>query len=176
MKIIAVSDEGSVQEPLWIVTVEVFSNQAVDVKVNGTSGLIYIMQNEDGSEVYNTSTGKTYPCWPFCVEKAVDLVKFAYSSGFLSQKTAPARISAERYKQIAFQALQLLRSTVRTKYYDWKDADDWLFAEMDLEAGEVEEIYSGYFDMVYTGSCFADGESPKNYDKVHFDEKTPSEI
>ena len=82
-------------------------------------------------------------------------------------------ITPERYRQIAFQAIQLLRQTERKRKPDanWKDIDDYIFSEMDLERGEVNEIFGTdkYPNaMVYTGSCYRDGTSPKNFDETYF--------
>lgn len=76
-----------------------------------------------------------------------------------------------RAKQIAFCALQLLRKEMGKEMpnADWKDIDDVLFSELDIEMGELEEIYKPYPDvLVYAGSCFVNGQSPKDYDTVHF--------
>lgn len=82
-------------------------------------------------------------------------------------------ITPERYRQIAFQAIQLLRQTERKRKPDanWKDIDDYIFSEMDLERGEVNEIFGmdKYPNAtVYTGSCYPDGTSPKNFDETYF--------
>lgn len=80
-------------------------------------------------------------------------------------------MTAARAKQIAFCALQLLRKEMRGKSdkdTDWKDVDDRLFSELDVETGELEEIYAPYNTLVYAGSCFEDEHSPKNYDVVHY--------
>lgn len=82
-------------------------------------------------------------------------------------------ITPERYRQIAFQAIQLLRQTERKRKpdSDWKDIDDYIFSEMDLERAEVNEIFGTdkYPNaMVYTGSCYPDGTSPKNFDETYF--------
>lgn len=179
MKIIAISDEGNFLEPLWIVTVEISSDKAVDVEVNGKTGRIGIKKDIDGSEVFHPETGQTFPNWPYCADKAVDLVKYAYDKGYFVknapdlQDTTPARITAERYKQIAFQTIQMLRKVTHTRKdfngRDWKDTDDWVFSELDLEKQELIEIFSGYSDAcIYTGSCFDNGESPKDYDQKYF--------
>lgn len=58
-----------------------------------------------------------------------------------------------REKLLLFQTLQLLRKTVSKEFEDWKDADDWIFSELDFTADEVEQIYKGRGESVYTGSC-----------------------
>lgn len=80
-------------------------------------------------------------------------------------------MDANRAKQIAFCALQLLRKEMSKEMpnADWKDVDDALFSELDIEIGELEEIYKPYPDaLVYAGSCFENEQSPKDYDVVHF--------
>ena len=47
-------------------------------------------------------------------------------------------ITAARLRQMLFEALQLLRKTATDKYshpIEWKDVDDWLFSELDIEIG-----------------------------------------
>lgn len=80
-------------------------------------------------------------------------------------------LTQKRAKQIAFQAIQLLRRTSMESggFEDWKDADDWIFSEMDLEIDEVNEIFADYPNtQVYIGSCYSNGVSPKDYDKKYF--------
>ena len=80
----------------------------------------------------------------------------------------PAPMTAERAKQIAFQALQLIRIKREETGHDPNDTDDWLFSELDVERGELAEIFKPYGVLYYAGSCFPDGESPKDYDRKHF--------
>lgn len=79
-------------------------------------------------------------------------------------------MTKERLLQIAFQAIQMLRKTERKPGKDWKDIDDYIFSELDIEKGELLEIFEPYSSMVYVGSCFPDGESPKDYDAKYFKE------
>lgn len=80
-------------------------------------------------------------------------------------------LTLERTKQIAFQTIQLLRQMERKRKpnADWKDIDDYLFSELDLECDEVNEIFANHPGiMVYTGSCYPNGTSPKNFDTRYF--------
>lgn len=36
----------------------------------------------------------------------------------------------ERMKELLFETIQLLRNEIRTQFSDWKDADDWLFSQL----------------------------------------------
>lgn len=81
----------------------------------------------------------------------------------------------KRAKQLLFCALQLLRKREIDHYRessgafpDWKDVDDYIFSELDMEKHELEEIYAPYQVLVYSGSCYEDGESPKNFDTKYF--------
>ena len=60
-------------------------------------------------------------------------------------------------KLLFFEILQLLRKTAANlpdfKGADWKDADDYIFSELNLTEEDVEQIYDGHDDLVYTGSC-----------------------
>lgn len=68
----------------------------------------------------------------------------------------------KRARDIIYQTLELFRTTLiqqpqqRTVFSDWKDADDWLFSELDLTAGEVSQIYADHDTLVHTASCLAD--------------------
>lgn len=56
-------------------------------------------------------------------------------------------------KEAVFQALQMLRKKIQTEFSDWKDADDWLFSELDFTREDLERIYSGHSEMIYCGSA-----------------------
>ena len=79
-------------------------------------------------------------------------------------------LTPERTKQIAFQAIQLARRLAKEHdFSDQKDADDWVFSEMDLEVNEALEIFADYpKTRPYLGSCYPDNTSPKDYDSQHF--------
>ena len=59
----------------------------------------------------------------------------------------------KRTKDLHFQTLQFLRRSVRDLFADWKDADDWLFAELEFTKSELAEIYEGRDVYIYTGSA-----------------------
>ena len=61
-----------------------------------------------------------------------------------------------REKELHFQTLQLLRRCIFDLFSDWKDADDWLFSELEFTKSELAEIYEGRGEYVYTASA-ADG-------------------
>ena len=77
-------------------------------------------------------------------------------------------MTIERAKQLLFCTIQLLRQERLHEFSDWKDADDALFSDLDIEIGELEEIYNPYHVMVYGGSCFEDEHSPKDYDMRYY--------
>jgi len=61
----------------------------------------------------------------------------------------------ERTKELHYQTLCLLRKEIAGRFSDWKDADDWLFSELDFTQSELAEIFDGKSGMVYTGSAIA---------------------
>lgn len=78
-------------------------------------------------------------------------------------------MDAKRAKQIAFQALQLIRKEAERSGRDPADTDDWLFSELDAERNEILEIFAPYgIRAPLLGSAFPDGSSPKDYDRKHF--------
>lgn len=88
--------------------------------------------------------------------------------GRLPDMAKPAPMTADRAKQIAYQAIQLIREERERDGHDPADTDDWMFSEMDIEKSELEEIFRPYGVHCGTRSCFDDGTSPKNYDREHF--------
>lgn len=60
-------------------------------------------------------------------------------------------------KQNMFETLELLRKTARRlpdfQGADWKDVDDWIFSELNLTIGDIDEIYAGRDSLVYAGSA-----------------------
>lgn len=75
----------------------------------------------------------------------------------------------KRAKQIAFQALQLIRQEAERTGRDPADTDDWLFSELDAERSEILEIFAPYgVHAPQLDSAFPDGNSPKDYDRKHF--------
>lgn len=90
------------------------------------------------------------------------------------EKEKKKEMTAERAKQVAFCALQMLRRELNRRAdgskADWKNVDDYIFSELDIEIGELEEIYAPYKSAsVYGGSCFEDDHSPKDYDHRFYD-------
>ena len=79
------------------------------------------------------------------------------------------RIESDRAQQIAFCAIQLLRKELRKEFHDWKDADDYIFSELDLEESELKTLFAPYPHAdVYTGSCHRDGDSKKDFDVRYY--------
>lgn len=76
MKILSCTDVGKGPEKERIYTVELEKTRYVDIKFIPRSGLIYIMQNEDGSEVYDPENwGATYPDYSFDENKVLETVR-----------------------------------------------------------------------------------------------------
>lgn len=65
-------------------------------------------------------------------------------------------MKTERYKQILFEVLEFLRKELNPKFYDWKDCDDYIFANLNLTKSELEQIYKDKDVMVYYGSAIDD--------------------
>lgn len=65
---------------------------------------------------------------------------------------------SKRACHLLFQALQMLRKTVTPRFYDWKDADDWLFSELDITKSELAQIYEGREVRYYDGSAVDDSD------------------
>ncbi len=59
----------------------------------------------------------------------------------------------ERTKNLFFETIEMLRKTISKDFYDWKDADDWLFSELNFTKQELLEIYEGRDTMVYIESA-----------------------
>ena len=76
-------------------------------------------------------------------------------------------MSPERCKDILFCTLQTLRDELIDKFYDSKDCDDYIFSLLDMEVSEILEIYEPRGVLIYTGSAFKDGTSPKDYAWQH---------
>ena len=60
-----------------------------------------------------------------------------------------------RCRQLLFQVLELLRKTVKHQFSDWKDADDWVFSELDITKSELKQIYEGR-DTLYNDDAAVD--------------------
>ena len=61
------------------------------------------------------------------------------------------REMTEREIFLHHQTLSLLRKEIQSQFYDWKDADDWLFAQLDFTKEELKKIFPD--EMIYTGSA-----------------------
>lgn len=59
----------------------------------------------------------------------------------------------KRTRKLHYQTLQLLRRSIRDLFSDWKDADDWLFSQLEFTKSELSEIYDGRGELVYFGSA-----------------------
>ena len=66
----------------------------------------------------------------------------------------------DRKNEMLFDVIEHARGQANKTFGEWKDADDWLFSELDITKQELEEIYEGRGVMVYGGSC-ADGNGPQ---------------
>lgn len=55
----------------------------------------------------------------------------------LDEKLSP------RSRLLLFQTLELLRKEIESRFSDWKDADDWLFSQLDFTKDELAQIYKG---------------------------------
>lgn len=71
-----------------------------------------------------------------------------------------------RERLLLFSTLELLRKEIGPKFSDWKDADDWLFSQLDFSKDELKQVYEGRNVAYYDGSA-VDFEAAK---KKHFDD------
>ena len=55
--------------------------------------------------------------------------------------------------QLLFQVLELLRKLAKSHFTDWKDADDWIFSELDITKAELKQIYDGRDTLYYDASA-----------------------
>ena len=60
------------------------------------------------------------------------------------------------YKECLYEVLELFRNTINKDFGDWKDADDWLFSNLNLTEKDISDIYRGR-SIVYIVSCKKDG-------------------
>lgn len=58
-----------------------------------------------------------------------------------------------RTRLLLFQTLELLRKEIQPRFADWKDADDWLFAQLDFTKNELAQIYKGRNVLLHDGSA-----------------------
>ena len=68
---------------------------------------------------------------------------------------------SQRQKDLFFETLQMLRACVKPRFYDWKDADDWLFSELGFTKSELAEIFAGRGVLYYDGSAI-DEKAPES--------------
>lgn len=66
-----------------------------------------------------------------------------------------------RSRQLLFSTLELLRKEIRPRFADWKDADDWLFSQLDFTKDELAQIYKGRNALYYDASA-VDFEAAEN--------------
>ena len=65
----------------------------------------------------------------------------------------PANIDEiDRYKENLYEVLELFRKTINKDFDDWKDADNWLFSNLNLTEKDISDIYKGR-SIVYVASC-----------------------
>jgi len=65
-----------------------------------------------------------------------------------------------RLKELMFDTLELLRTQMTEKYGDSKDADSYIFSELDMTAAEIEELYVDSDKSVYAAAAFDDRDIP----------------
>ena len=62
-----------------------------------------------------------------------------------------------REQALMFETLELLRKTVTAsddfRDKDWKDADDYIFSELQFTVEDLMNLYQGKDVMLYTGSA-----------------------
>jgi len=70
-------------------------------------------------------------------------------------KLSPEDPRVNRKNEMLFQVLEHARkqANMSHSFSDWKDADDWLFAQFDITRKELEDIYANRGVMVYGASC-----------------------
>ena len=58
-----------------------------------------------------------------------------------------------RERMLLFSTLELLRKEIGPRFSDWKDADDWLFSQLDFSKDELKQVYDGRNVLYYDGSA-----------------------
>lgn len=62
----------------------------------------------------------------------------------------PAQIDEiDRYKENLYEVLELFRKTINKDFDDWKDADDWLFSNLNL----TEKRYFRHIQRTFNRVC-----------------------
>ena len=59
----------------------------------------------------------------------------------------------KRMAMLLYETLQMLRKEMRHAFGDWKDADDYIFANLSFTKEELRSLYADKNEMVYTGSA-----------------------
>lgn len=100
-------------------------------------------------------------------EKKLSFDRYGVMVNAMRKRIAGLEEKNRRQDELLFQTLEMLRSLAEKEFSDWKDADDWIFSELDFRKSEIEAIYSGRGAMAYTGSA-ADDEagSPVDMDET----------
>lgn len=62
-----------------------------------------------------------------------------------------------RERLLLFSTIELLRKEIQPKFSDWKDADDWLFSQLDFTKDELAQIYKGR-NVIYHDASAVDFE------------------
>lgn len=65
---------------------------------------------------------------------------------------------------LLFSALEMLRKEIGLRFYSQKDADAWLFSELDLTKDELAQIYKGRDVLYYDGSAVDLDKAAKEYE------------
>ena len=71
----------------------------------------------------------------------------------IQKRLAALERQNERQNELLFQTLELLRQKTQPKFSDWKDADDWIFSQLDFTKEELDQIYHGRNVLLYTASA-----------------------
>lgn len=58
--------------------------------------------------------------------------------------------------EVVREAIELLRSQNVSKFYDWRDADDWLFASLSFTKSQLKAIYDNTDIFVDFSSALED--------------------
>lgn len=94
ISIIARDSSGEYPNREWIYSVSLSPARTVDVKVLEKTGLMYIMQNEDGSTVYNQK--ESCPGYGYDEEEVIALVRDTYL-----REDAPPAVLADVCKRLS---------------------------------------------------------------------------
>ena len=58
----------------------------------------------------------------------------------IQKRLAALERQNERQNELLFQTLELLRQKTQPKFSDWKDADDWIFSQLDFTKEELDRL------------------------------------